>query len=145
MFWFSQQLLSETLIILRRTEWCVTKNVYWSSCKVPVILVRFTWQMKFLYRCSKNTQISKFQKIHSVGAEMFHANGRRDRWTDMTNVIVTFYDLANTPKMFVTVLFKPASWHEEVISPFGLSVVELICVVNFIFCCLSFVDIWSEV
>ena len=90
-------------------------------------------KIDFLYRCSKNTQISKFQEIRSVGAEFFHADGRRDRRTDMTKVIVTFYDLANTPKMFTTVFFKPASWYEAFISPFVLSIAELIRRVNFIF------------
>jgi hypothetical protein len=33
--------LSETLLTLRRTEREMIKNVHRSSCKVPVILVRF--------------------------------------------------------------------------------------------------------
>jgi len=39
-FWFSVQILSETFLILRRTEWDMIRSVYWSSCKVPSILVR---------------------------------------------------------------------------------------------------------
>jgi len=40
-FWFSLQLLSETFLILRRTERHMIISVCRSSCKVPVILVRF--------------------------------------------------------------------------------------------------------
>jgi len=39
--WFSVQSVSETFLILRRTERDKIKNVYWSWCKVTVILVIF--------------------------------------------------------------------------------------------------------
>jgi hypothetical protein len=59
------------------------KNVYWSSRKVPVILVRFWWDMNFPDIISKNTQISNLMKIRPVGTELFHSDGR----TDMTELI----------------------------------------------------------
>jgi len=37
----SLQILSETFFILRRNEQDIIKNVYWFSCKVPIIHVQF--------------------------------------------------------------------------------------------------------
>jgi hypothetical protein len=66
------------------------KNVEMSSCKVPVIFVRFYRNTNFLDRFSKKSQISSFIKILPVGAELFHA--------DMMKLIVAFRSFANTPK-----------------------------------------------
>ena len=57
MFWFSLQLLFETFLIRRRNEGDMVKNIYRSSCKVPVILVRFPWNFKFVEGFSKSAQI----------------------------------------------------------------------------------------
>jgi hypothetical protein len=40
-FWYSLQLLSEIFLILRRIQRDIAINVRLSSCKIPVILVRF--------------------------------------------------------------------------------------------------------
>jgi len=40
-YWFSEQLLFETFLILRRIERDMVKDIYWFSCKVPIIFVRF--------------------------------------------------------------------------------------------------------
>ena len=80
-FWFPLQLLCETFFILRITERDVIKNVYWSSCKVPVIIFRFKWKSNFLDKWSKYYPISNFMKIRLVGAEFFHTDGLTD-WHD---------------------------------------------------------------
>jgi hypothetical protein len=46
-------------------------------------------------------------KIRPVGAELFHADGR----TDMTKLIVTFLNFANTPK---NVKVRPITCHEGI-------------------------------
>jgi hypothetical protein len=77
-FWFSLKRFSETFLILRRNE-RDTKNVCWSSCKVPFILVRFQWNLKFLDKVSKNPQVLNFMKIPLVGAKFHGVDGRTDR------------------------------------------------------------------
>jgi hypothetical protein len=78
------------------------KNVYWSSCKVPVIRVIYERISNFNDRFLKNIQVSNFMKNHPVGAELFHANGetdrQTDRQTDVTKLIVAFRSLAYAPK-----------------------------------------------
>jgi len=60
-----------------------------SSCKVPVILVRFQRNLNFLDR--------NFMKIHSVGDKFFHVNRRMARQTDTMKLTVAFCNFANVP------------------------------------------------
>ena len=89
-FWFSLQLLCETFLILRRTERGMIKNLHWSSCEVPVIIVWFKWKLNFLDRFAKNTQILIVVKISQVGVEFFHedrldeANSRFSHFANAT-------------------------------------------------------------
>jgi hypothetical protein len=74
-FWFSLQILSETLPILRRIQ-RQTIHAQTSSCKAPFILVRFSSNLNFLDGVLKNPQISYLMKIRPVGAKLFHADGQ---------------------------------------------------------------------
>ena len=94
MFLYSLKLLSEIFLILRRIKRDMIINVHTSSCKVPVILVRFYSNSNFRKRLSKSTQTSNFMKIRPVGAELFRA----DRRTDMATITVAFRNIANVPK-----------------------------------------------
>jgi hypothetical protein len=55
-------------------------------------------------RFLENTQIPTFTKIHPLGAELFHVDGRQ---TDMTKLIVAFHNIANTLKNVWRYIFLP--------------------------------------
>jgi hypothetical protein len=55
---------------------------FWSSFKVPVIVVWFYWHLNYLDIFSKNIHLSNFMKIFPVWSELFHADGHSDGWTD---------------------------------------------------------------
>jgi hypothetical protein len=82
-FWFSIQLLFQTFLILLRIQQNVVIKVKTSSCKVPVVLVRF----------SNKAQISNFIKIQPVGTELFRAGKWMERQMDMTKLTVAFVTL----------------------------------------------------
>jgi hypothetical protein len=90
-FWFSLQLSPETLLILSRIERHIVINVHRSSCKLPVILFRFWWNLNFLDRFSRNTQISWKSVFWEPGSYM-QTDGRTDRQTGMM-LIIAFCNL----------------------------------------------------
>jgi hypothetical protein len=69
-FWFSLQLLSETFLIIRRTERDMIINAHRSSCEIALVLDRSL----------KMTQIQNFMKIRPV------TDGR----TDMAKPTVSY-------------------------------------------------------
>ena len=59
---------------------------------------RILLNSKFVDRFWKNTQMSNFIKIRTVGAEVFHVYGRTEGQTDMTKLVVVLCNFANAPK-----------------------------------------------
>jgi len=68
--------------------------------KYPLFLSEFNEFEFFLENLKKNTQILNLMKICPVGAELFHAGKKTERWADgkMTKLVVTLRSLANGPK-----------------------------------------------
>jgi hypothetical protein len=75
--------------------------------------------LTFLDRFSKNNLIQNFIKIHSVGAELFHVDGRTDgqtdrqkenRGTDMTKLIIAFRNFVSTPINYPVDTFETSSY-----------------------------------
>ena len=84
--------MSATFTILRRNERDIIKNVYRSSCKVPLyccqILIKIEFNLQVIFRGQNfDKSISKPMKIHPVRAELYstrtdgHTDGKTDRQT----------------------------------------------------------------
>ena len=65
----------------------------------PLFLL-FLQKLNFLHRFSKNSQISNFIEIFSLGDELAHEDGRTARQTDrhMTKLIIAVRNFSNAPK-----------------------------------------------
>jgi hypothetical protein len=83
---------------MRRTDRDIIENLC-SSCKVPVFLVIFSQNLKFLTGVSKSTQISNFITIRPVAAKTFHADGHNEANSPFRN-------FANAPKNILCGRFK---------------------------------------
>jgi hypothetical protein len=62
------------------------------SCR---ILIKLEFSRKIF---EKKLKYQVSQKIRPMGAELFHADGRKNTRTDMTKLIVAFRNYANAPK-----------------------------------------------
>ena len=70
-------ILSETFLIIRNEREIIT-NLHRTSCKVTIFLAGFSWNLNFLNRLLKNTQMSKSWKD---GRWEPSCSMRMDRWT----------------------------------------------------------------
>jgi hypothetical protein len=103
-FSFPLQLMSQTFLILRRTERDVIQNVYWSSYEVPLCLSAFsiTWFYRHIFGKYSNI---KYRKNLSSGSGVVPC-GRTDgdrqtgRQTNMMKLIVVFRNFAKPPENF---------------------------------------------
>jgi len=64
-------------------------------------------KFEFLNRLSKNTQTQNVMKIRSVGAELFHADGRRD----VTKTTVALRNFAKASNRYPSCCCEAASWY----------------------------------
>jgi hypothetical protein len=63
-------ILSETFLILRRIERDIIKIVYWSWCKVSVILVKFVTRLEFSRQIFEKYSHIKFHENPSSGSRV---------------------------------------------------------------------------
>jgi hypothetical protein len=96
-FWLYLQIIYGAFIILRIQRY-IFINLHWSSCKVPLILVRFYWNLNFLDRFSKSPQLSNFIKSLLCGLSSMRIYGQTDRQTDIMKLILAFRRFTNAPK-----------------------------------------------
>jgi hypothetical protein len=93
-FWFFSTKLPTAFLTARSTERDII-NVQRSSCKAgPPVIVKFLWNLNFLDRFSTNVQLSNFMKIYPVGAQLFHADGRRAGYNEAISGFSQFCERA---------------------------------------------------
>jgi hypothetical protein len=105
-FWFSLQHVPKTFLTLRRIQGDIIINVNTFSCKIPVILVRFEWNLNLLNRFLKNIIISNFTKLLQVRLKCsMWTDGQTDRHEKANS---HFSQFCNAPKnkTFIFVYIK---------------------------------------
>jgi len=113
MFWFSLSTFSETFLILRRYERDMIKMHICLHVKYPLFLSYFneTWIFSTDFRKILKCQIS-WKSVRWEQSFSMRKDGRTDRRTDMTKLIVAFRNFANAPK---THFMRSYPWHLGII------------------------------
>ena len=86
-FRLSPHSLSEKFLILWRIQRLTIINENGSTCQVPVIPARFSWNLKFHENLSRCSRVVPFGKMQAGSKQ-----------TDMTKVTVAFDNFADVPK-----------------------------------------------
>ena len=118
MFWFSLQLLAETFLILRKLKRDMITNVRTSSCKAPVIRVRFWWKSYFPRQIfEKYSNITQMK--HQLDATLcrfyfcrvtLHVSGASAHHQEYLKLVL---------RPLVHVLSLQVSHHISLLGPFG--------------------------
>ena len=99
-------ILFKKFLILRRIQRDIVINVKTSSCKVPVILVWFEWNLNIFRQIFVKRWNTKTLQGHYGGSRIVpfgSTDGRTDEQTDTTKLIVAFLNFANAPRKLMQV------------------------------------------
>ena len=80
-FSFRLQFSPQIFLILWRTVWDMMKNIYWSSCTVPFVLVRYILKTEFSRKIFEKNSNIKFHENSSSKGRVVPCS-RKGRQTD---------------------------------------------------------------
>ena len=112
-FWFSLRLLSETFLILRRTERDI---IIKSVCKVPLFLSDFNETRIFSADFRKILKYISWKSSRLEPSCSTWRNGQKDVQPDVTELTFAFRNFANAPKkrtkyhLNIFLMFIPFIW-----------------------------------